>query len=270
MLIDSHVHLDGPQYETDREEVIARARAAGVGVMLEIAGSDIGGGSLEPGLRLAESYDFIYAAIGLHPHEASLFDADLEAVLLRAARRPKVIGWGEIGLDYHYDHSPRDIQRKVFQRQLELARGCRLPVIIHTREAEDDTIAILQASWSDAEARQIGGVFHCFSGSTRLAEAALNLGFYLSFSGVVTFRTAGELREIATAAPLDRLLVETDCPYLAPVPYRGRRNEPAYVRETASLIATLRGLDPADFARATTANFGRLFHLAVPTVAPMS
>ncbi|MEY4168083.1 MAG: putative deoxyribonuclease YabD, partial [Acidobacteriota bacterium] len=134
----------------------------------------------------------------------------------------------------------------------------------------DDTIAILQASWSDAEARQIGGVFHCFSGSTRLAEAALNLGFYLSFSGVVTFRTAGELREIATAAPLDRLLVETDCPYLAPVPYRGRRNEPAYVRETASLIATLRGLDPADFARATTANFGRLFHLAVPTVAPMS
>ena len=264
MLIDSHVHLEGPQYDGDRDEVIARARAAGVGLMLEIVGSDIGAGSLQPGLRLAEMYEFIYAAVGLHPHEASLFDPGLEATLLAAACHPKVVGWGEIGLDYHYDHSPRDVQREVFRRQLELARSRRLPVIVHTREAEADTVDILRAGWSDPEAREIGGVFHCFSGSASLAEAALELGFHLSFSGVVTFRTAGELREIAASAPLERLLVETDCPYLAPVPHRGRRNEPAFVRETATLIASLRGLEPAEFAQATTINFGRLFRIPVP------
>ena len=270
MLIDSHVHLEGAQYDQDREEVIARARAAGVEILLEIAGSDIGAGSLQPGLRLAEKYDFIYAAVGLHPHEASLFDPELEATLLAAAGHPKVIGWGEIGLDYHYDQSPRDVQRDVFRRQLALARSRRLPVIIHTREAEADTLDILRAGWSDSEAREIGGVFHCFSGSTSLAMAALDLGFYLSFSGVVTFRNAGELREIAATIPLERLLVETDCPYLAPVPYRGRRNEPAFVRETATLIATLRELDAAYFARVTAANFGRLFRLPVPSVSPVS
>ncbi|NBO63650.1 MAG: TatD family deoxyribonuclease [Acidobacteria bacterium] len=264
MLIDSHVHLDGQQFDGDRADVIARARAAGVGMMLEIAGSDIGGGSLQPGLQLAESYDFIFAAVGLHPHEASLFDSELEKLLLNAAAHPKVVGWGEIGLDYHYDHSPRSIQREVFRRQLELARAQRLPVIIHTREAESDTIEILSAGWSDSTAREIGGVFHCFSGSPHLAQSALEMGFHLSFSGVVTFRTAEELREIAASAPLDRLLVETDCPYLAPVPFRGKRNEPAFVRETASLIASLRGLDLIEFAQATSANFGRLFRLPIP------
>lgn len=232
--------------------------------MLEIAGSDIGQGSLGPGLRLADEYDFIYAAVGLHPHEASLFNQEIEHQLCAAARHPKVVGWGEIGLDYHYDHSPRDVQRSVLQRQLELARQHRLPVIIHTREAEEETIRILEENWSDDEAREIGGVFHCFSGSAQLAAAALDLGFHLSFSGVVTFKTAGELREIAARTPLDRVLVETDCPYLAPVPHRGKRNEPAFVQETAALIATLRGIEPAALAAATSSNFGRLFRIALP------
>jgi TatD DNase family protein len=261
MLIDSHVHLDGPQFDGDRAEVIARARAAGVELMLEIAGSDIGQGSLEPGLRLADEYDFIYAAIGLHPHEASIFDEALEKLLLDYASHPKVVGWGEIGLDYHYDHSPRDVQRDVLRRQLQLARHSRLPVIIHTREAEEDTIVILREEWSDAEAREIGGVFHCFSGTRALAEAALDLGFYLSFSGVVTFKTAVELRDIAATIPIDRFLVETDCPYLAPVPHRGKRNEPAFVRETATLIAAIRGIELEEVARATSANFRRLFRV---------
>lgn len=259
MLIDSHVHLDGSAYDTDRDAVIARAREAGVEIMLEIAGSDIGQGSLEPGLRLATAYDFIYAAVGLHPHEASLFDQALEERLLEAASHPKVVGWGEIGLDYHYDHSPRATQCAVFRRQLELARIRRLPVIIHTREAEEETVAILREHWADSEARQIGGVFHCFSGSAELARAALDLGFHLSFSGVVTFKNAGELREIARTAPLDRLLIETDCPYLAPIPHRGKRNEPAFVRVTATLIAELRGLELAQLAAATTNNFRQLF-----------
>ena len=263
MLIDSHVHLDVRQFDDDREAVIARARAAGVAFMIEIAGSDIGQGSLGPGLQLAEDYDFIYAAVGLHPHEASIYDEEVEQQLRKAASHPKVVGWGEIGLDYHYDHSPRDVQRIVLRRQLELAREYRLPIIIHTREAEDDTIDLLRDGWSDEEAREIGGVFHCFSGSRRLAEAAIELGFHLSFSGVVTFKTAGELREIAAWAPLDRLLIETDCPYLAPVPHRGKRNEPAFVRETASLIAGLRGIDPELLAGATSLNFGRLFRIPV-------
>ncbi len=261
MLIDSHAHLDVPQYDADRAEVIARARAAGVGIMLEIAGSDIGKGSLEPGLRLAEEHPYIYAAVGLHPHEASLYDEALGETLLAASRHPKVVGWGEIGLDYHYDHSPREVQRYVFRRQLELARERRLPIIIHTREAEDDTIAILRDLWADSEAREIGGVFHCFSGTSALADAALEMGFYLSFSGVVTFKTAEELRRIAAAMPLDRLLVETDCPYLAPIPYRGKRNEPAFVRETAAKIAEIRGLEPDEIATTTSANFLRLFRI---------
>lgn len=261
MLIDSHAHLDVPQYDDDREAVIERARAAGVTIMLEIAGSDIGRGSLEPGLRLAEAYPYIYAAIGLHPHEASLWDEAMEQRLVAAAGHPKTIGWGEIGLDYHYDHSPREVQRSAFRRQLELARERRLPAIIHTREAEEDTVAILRELWGDAEARAIGGIFHCFSGSRSLAEAALDLDFHLSFSGVVTFKNAAELREIAADVPDHRILVETDCPYLAPVPHRGKRNEPAFVRQTAALLAELRGSSLEEFAATTTRNFKRLFGL---------
>ena len=253
MLIDSHVHLDTPAFDNDRIEVITRAREAGIDLMLEIAGSDIAEGSLDRGLKLAEENDFIYAAIGVHPHEAKIYDETLEKRLIALSDHPKVIGWGEIGLDYHYDFSPRDAQVSVFRRQLELASEREFPVIIHTREAEDDTIAIL----SDAAPR---GVMHCFTGSARLAKAALELGLLISFSGVLTFKNAGELREIAATVPLERLLIETDCPYLAPVPHRGKRNEPAFVRETALELARLRSISLDELANATTANFRRLFN----------
>lgn len=259
--IDSHAHLDVPNYNADRAEVIARAQAAGVEMMLEIAGSDVGKGSLPNGLKLAEEYPFIYAAVGLHPHEASLYDEALEQELLSAAQHPKVIGWGEIGLDYHYDHSPREVQRQVFARQLGLAQQTNLPAIIHTREAEDDTIAILHAAWAAQGGSELGGIIHCFTSTQALADAALELGFYISFSGVVTFKSAEELRAVARTVPLDRILIETDCPFLAPLPYRGKRNEPAFVVETAKKLAELKGVDLPAMARVTTENFKRLFKL---------
>ncbi len=261
MFIDSHAHLDTPNYDADRAEVIARAQAAGVELFLEIAGSDVGKGSLPHGLKLAEDHAFIYAAVGLHPHEASLFDDELEATLINAARHAKVIGWGEIGLDYHYNHSPRSVQREVFARQLELALAEKLPVIIHTREADDDTIAILQQHWADKGGSGMGGIIHCFTGTQALADAALAMGFHISFSGVVTFKAADELRAVALTVPSDRLLIETDCPFLAPIPYRGKRNEPAYVVETAKQLATLRGVSVEEIAQVTTTNFKRLFGL---------
>ena len=261
MLIDSHAHLDTPAFDADRDEVIARARAAGVELFLEIAGSDVAKGSLDTGIALAEQHEFIYAAVGLHPHEASLYDDDLEQKFLQLTQHPKVIGWGEIGLDYYYDHSPRDVQQSVFRRQLELALQIRMPVIIHTRDAEDDTIQLLREAWFASGGGAVGGIIHCFTGTQKLADAALELGFMISFSGVVTFKKADELRAIATSVPLDKLLVETDCPYLAPVPYRGKRNEPAYVKETATFLAALRGISFEEIARLTSENFKRLFQL---------
>src|SRR5262245_29616548 len=173
----------------------------------------------------------------------------------------KVIGWGEIGLDYHYDHSPRDAQRRVFGRQLELALERRLPAIIHTREAEDDTIQILRENWADVGGAEIGGIIHCFTSAQKLADAAIEMGFHISFSGVVTFKNAGDLRDVARSVPMDRLLIETDCPYLAPLPYRGKRNEPAFVRETAAKLAELKRVGVEAIARATSDNFKRLFNL---------
>lgn len=261
MFIDSHAHLDTSNYDADRADVIARARAAGVEIMLEIAGSDIGKGSLGPGLKLAEEHEFIYAAIGLHPHEASLYGDALEQTLLECSRHPKVIGWGEIGLDYYYDHSPRDVQQQVFRRQLELAIERRLPVIIHTRDAEEDTIAILRETWAEAGGTKIGGIIHCFTGTQLLADEALALGFHISFSGVVTFKTAEQLRNVAQSVPMERLLIETDCPFLAPIPYRGKRNEPAFVIETARKLSELKAVSLEEIARTTSDNFRQLFHL---------
>lgn len=262
MLIDSHAHLDVPNYDADRAEVINRAREAGVEMMLEICGSDVAKGSLDVGLKLAEEYQFIYAAIGLHPHEASLYDEALEQKLLAMSDHEKVIGWGEIGLDYHYDHSPRDTQRRVFRRQLELALERRLPAIIHTREAEDDTIQILRESWANVGGVGIGGIIHCFTGTQKLADAAIEMGFHISFSGVLTFKNAEELRDVARSAPMERLLIETDCPYLAPLPYRGKRNEPAFVRETAAKLAELKSVSLEEIARLTSGNFKRLFKVS--------
>ena len=197
----------------------------------------------------------------MHPHEASLYDDAVEGKLLAMSDHEKVIGWGEIGLDYHYDHSPREDQRRVFRRQLELALERGLPAIIHTREAEDDTIRILRESWVEAGGDAVGGIIHCFTGTQGLADAAIEMGFHISFSGVLTFKNAGDLRDVARSVPVDKLLVETDCPYLAPLPYRGKRNEPAYVLETAAKLAELKGVAVKEIALLTSDNFKRLFNL---------
>ena len=261
MLIDSHAHLDVPNYDADRAEVIDRARQAGVEMILEICGSDVSKGSLDVGLKLAEEYSFIYAAAGVHPHEASLYDEAIERKLIEMSEYEKLIGWGEIGLDYHYDHSPRDAQRRVFRRQLRLALERRAPAIIHTREAEDDTIQILREDWAEAGGDAVGGIIHCFTGTQRLADAAIEMGFHISFSGVLTFKNAVDLRDVARSVPMERLLIETDCPYLAPLPYRGKRNEPAFVQETAAKLAELKGVGVKEVALATSDNFKRLFAL---------
>ena len=257
MFVDSHAHIDGEEFDADRDEVVARARAAGVRAILNVGTGDPHAGNLERAVALALKYEGVYAAVGVHPHDARLYDHAAERLLLEIVRRgPPVVAWGEIGLDYHYDNSPRDAQREVFVTQLRLARSEGLPVIIHSREADEDTASILRREWSDAG---IGGVMHCFGGGPALAEAALELGFMISFAGNVTFKKALSLREMARAVPLERMLVETDCPFLAPVPLRGRRNEPAFVVETARFLAELRGVGPEEFGRITSENFARLF-----------
>jgi TatD DNase family protein len=262
MFVDSHAHIDGPEYDADRGEVIARARAAGVAAILNVGTGDPHSGALERAIEVAERYEGVYAAAGVHPHDARLFDESAAERLNQIVRSSsRVVAWGEIGLDYHYDNSPRDVQREVFAQQLRLARAARLPVIIHTREADDDTISILRAEWRDAER---GGIMHCFGGAWPLAAAALELGFMISFAGNITFKKAEPLREITRRVPLDHLLIETDCPFLTPVPYRGRRNEPARVVETARFLAELRGLDADELGRITSTNFARLFSLELP------
>ena len=257
MFIDSHCHIDGPEYDADREEVIARAREAGVTTMLDVGTGDPHSGAIDRAVDLAEKHEGIYAAVGVHPHDAKLFDDAAERRLLDLARQsPRVIAWGEIGLDYHYDHSPRDVQREVFRRQLRLARERKLPVVIHSREADDETIAILREELTGYER---GGVLHCFGGSLAMAQDAIELGFFISFAGNLTFKKAEDLREVARHLPLDRLLIETDCPYLTPVPFRGRRNEPAHVIETARCLAGIHGKEVEDIGRMTGENFVRLF-----------
>src|SRR6185369_9850471 len=210
--VDSHCHIDGPEYDTDRDDVLARAREAGVTTMLNVGTGDPHSGAFERAVELAEKYDEIYAAVGVHPHDAKLFDEAAEQRLINLCQGcPRVVAWGEIGLDYHYNHSPRDVQRTVFQRQLKLARELKLPVIIHSREADEDTVSILREEFSGYER---AGVLHCFGGSLPMAHAAIELGFCVSFAGNLTFKKAEDLREIARQLPLDRLMVETDCPYL--------------------------------------------------------
>ena len=251
MLTDSHCHLDDKQFDPDRSEVIARAREAGVERMMSI-GTGSGPPDLEAALRLARQHDFIYATVGVHPHDASKATPETLAALEGLAAETKVLAIGEIGLDYHYDFSPRDVQRDVFIAQLKLAGRAGKPIVIHTREAWDDTLLVLREHWSGA------GIIHCFSGGPAEARQALDLGFYLSFGGVITFPKAEALRDAARMAPEDRLLVETDAPYLAPVPKRGKRNEPAFMLETARRLAEVRGVAPEHIAEVTTGNFERL------------
>ena len=259
MFIDSHAHIDGPEFDADRAEVIERAHAAGVAAILNVGTGDPHSGAFERAVELGRQYSSVYTAIGTHPHDARLYDDAAEAKTKELLQKgERVIAWGEIGLDFHYDNSPRDVQVEVFARQLRAARECDVPVIIHTREAETETIEILQSVYAGAERK---GIFHCFSGSRELARQAIELGFMISFSGIVTFRKAEELREIAREVPLEQLLIETDCPYLAPVPHRGKRNEPAYVVETARCLAEVRGLEIEAVAQATTENFRRFFRI---------
>lgn len=256
MFIDSHAHIDGPEFDADREAMIERAHAAGVSAILNVGTGDPHSGALERAVELGRKHDSIYTAIGTHPHDARLYDDKAEEKIKTLIQAERVVAWGEIGLDFHYDNSPRDVQVAVFKRQLQAARACNLPVVIHTREAEPETIDILKTEYADAERR---GVFHCFSGSMDLAQSALELGFMISFSGIVTFKKAEELRAVARIVPMDRLLIETDCPYLTPVPYRGKRNEPAYVVEVARCLAGIHGVEIEEIGRVTTENFKRFF-----------
>jgi TatD DNase family protein len=250
MLIDSHCHLDFADFGAEREEVIARAHRAGVGGMLTICTKT----TEFPAVRtLAEAHERIWCSVGVHPHEAA---SQPEADLVAMAAHPKVIGIGETGLDFYYEHSPRERQEEVFRAHCAAARTTGLPLIVHTRDADPEMARVLE---EESGKGALAGVIHCFSSGPELAEKAVELGFYISFSGIVTFKNAAGLREVARNVPLDRLLVETDAPYLAPVPHRGKRNEPAFVVHTAALVAQLRGLAPEALAAATTENFFRLF-----------
>jgi TatD DNase family protein len=256
MLIDTHTHLDDARYNDDREAAIARAREAGVEAFVSI-GCDLT--TSQAAVALANHYPFVYAAVGVHPHEVKHIQGDWYDEFRRLAKSAKVVAYGEIGLDYHYNHSSPKEQRDRFREQIQVARELKLPVIIHTREAQEDTVAILR----EEKASEVGGVFHCFSGDAWLAKEALDLGFHLSFSGILTFQSATALREIAKQTPLDRLLIETDCPYLTPVPYRGKRNEPAYVAQVAKQLAAIHPeLSLEEIQERTTENAKQLFKIA--------
>lgn len=254
--VDSHCHLDGERFGGDRDAVVEQALAAGVGAMISIGTGD-GPPDLEAGIRMAEQYPaFVFASVGVHPHDAAKADENTWAHLRDLSQHPKVLHLGEMGLDYYYDHSPRDVQRSAFIRQLELAGELGIPVSIHTRDAWDDTVTCIREVWNGAGP---GGVFHCFSAGPREAQQALELGFHIGFGGVLTFPKAEDLRAAAACVPLDRILLETDAPYLAPIPHRGKRNEPAYVAHTARRLADLRGIDENSLREATWKNINHLF-----------
>ena len=254
MLVDSHCHLSFPDYRDDLGDVMARAEDAGIGYMLTISTklSDF-----PDVLRVAEAHGNVWCTVGVHPHEAEKEGADASTErLVTFAQHEKVVGIGETGLDYFYEHSPRESQKSAFRAHIGAAQATGLPLIVHSRNAEADTVAILEEEMGKGA---FSGVIHCFTGGDALAEGALRLGFYISLSGIVTFKKSEALRETAKKIPPDKLLVETDAPYLAPMPYRGKRNEPAYVAETAKVAAELFGLEKMALADQTTANFFRLF-----------
>jgi TatD DNase family protein len=252
-LVDSHCHLDFADFGVELDAVVERAGAAGVATMVTICTRLT---EFERVRAIAERYSNVWCSVGIHPHEAASEPETDAARLVELARHPRVVGIGETGLDYHYDRSPRERQREVFRAHINAARLARLPLIVHSRNADADTVELLREG---ASAGGLTGVIHCFSSTELLARGALALGFYISLSGILTFRNAEELRRIAREVPAERLLVETDAPYLAPVPHRGKRNEPAFVRHTAACLAGLRGQEPAALAAQTTANFHRLF-----------
>ncbi len=257
MVVDSHAHVSTPKFDADRDDVLARARAAGLTAIVDV-GCDLA--SSEAAADLAEREPLVWATAGVHPHEAKHWDEGTADALRALAARPRVVGLGEMGLDFHYDHSPRDVQRQVFREQLALARALDLPAVLHVREAYDEALAILDEV-AAGPGPTLRGVAHCFTGDAAQAQGFVARGFAVSFTGVVTFKNAAQVQEAARVVPLALLLVETDCPYMAPVPLRGKRCEPAFVVHTARALAALRGEDEAEVLAATGRNARRLFGL---------
>ncbi|MCR8850974.1 TatD family hydrolase [Rossellomorea sp. SC111] len=254
MLFDTHVHLNAEQFEEDLEEVLSRAREAGVGKMV-VVGFDRP--TINRAMELIGQYDFLYAAIGWHPVDAiDMNDEDL-AWIEELSQHPKVVAIGEMGLDYHWDKSPKDVQKEVFRKQIQLAKKVKLPIVIHNREATQDIVDILR----EEGAEEVGGIMHCFSGSPEIAQECVEMNFYISLGGPVTFKNAKKPKDVAKEIPLEKLLIETDCPYLAPHPYRGKRNEPAYVKLVAEQIAELKEVSIEEVEKITTENAMKLFNI---------
>lgn len=293
---DSHCHIDGEAFDADRDEIIKRANDAGVKFMLTVGTGNPHDGEIEHAVKIAEKYENVFASVGVHPHDAKLYDDKAENLLLDLVKHEKVIAWGEIGLDFYYDHSPREVQFEVFRRQIRLAAEANLPIIIHSRDADDETVRVLTEecggkvqnaakvqianckvqSSEDSEELSVndatpvnkefrGGIMHCFGGSPEMAQELMKIGFMISFAGNVTFKKAENLREAAKIVPLDKLLIETDCPFLAPIPFRGKRNEPLYVVETAKFLADFYGIELEKLANQTTRNFLDFFRLKLTT-----
>lgn len=261
-LVDSHCHIDGEAFDADRDDVVARANDAGIAAMLNIGTGDPHSDDFRKAVATAERYHNVFASVGVHPHDAKLYDDKAEEHLIDLANSfDKVIAWGEIGLDFYYDHSPRDVQKNVFRGQINVARELNLPIIVHSRDADDETVEIIRDECSHNGFR--GGIMHCFGGSADMAKKLIEMGFLISFAGNVTFKKADELRDAARVVPLDKLLVETDCPFLTPVPFRGKRNEPAYVEHTARFLAEFYDVEFEMFAEQTTRNFLEFFRVAL-------
>jgi TatD DNase family protein len=258
VLIDSHCHLDFPDFGPEVEEVVARAHQAGVGLMVTISTKV---SEFDKVRAVAERFPHVFCTVGIHPHEAASEPETDTATLVEMAKHPKVVGIGETGLDYYYEHSPREAQRRNFRAHIAAARETGLPLIVHTRDADEDTAEILA---DETGKGAFPGLLHCFSSSAQLAEKALELGLYISLSGILTFKNAVDLRDTAAKVPMDRLLVETDAPYLAPVPKRGKRNEPSFVVHTAAKLAEVKGVSAEELAETTTANFLKLFSRVPP------
>lgn len=261
-LIDSHAHIDAPQFDGGRDAMLERARAAGVTTLLAI-GTGPGPEKLDAALPFAEQHDWIYTTVGIHPHEAKeVKQAHLDE-LARLAKHAKVIAWGEIGLDYFYDHSPREVQESVFRDQMALAAQAKLPIIIHCRDAWADCLRLIEEVWRPTG---LGGILHCFTSTLEDAKLGVDMGFLISFAGNSTYPKTQNLRDVAKALPLENILIETDSPYLAPQAYRGKRNEPAYVVEVARTLASVRDLPAEEFAARTAGNFRRFFRLSQPSM----
>lgn len=286
IFVDSHCHIDGEQFDNDRDEVVKRANDAGVKLMLTVGTGNPHDGEIERAVKVAEKYENVYASVGVHPHDVRLYDDKAENLLIELAKHEKVIAWGEIGLDFYYDHSPREVQTEVFRRQIRIAKELNLPVIIHSRDADDETVEVLTEEYAgnlqsakgkmqNSEENDLSaelsenkafrnGIMHCFGGTAQMAQDLMKIGFMISFAGNVTFKKAENLREAAGIVPLDKLLIETDCPFLAPIPNRGKRNEPAFVVHTARFLADFYGIELEKLANQTTRNFTEFFKVSLP------